>query len=138
MRRLFLLCMRQTPSLSCNRSACQGVTQAPGLWDRQVCGVMSPGNRTTQAGSLSMLDLELRVCPPPPPPPPQVSPAELGERWQWAGLAVTGRIPLGSCPFSRRAGGPSSALHFLHGGSNVRLGQSRGWGHEGREVVVET
>lgn len=90
MRRLFLLWLRQTPSLSGNRSACQGVTQAPGLWDRQVCGVMSPGNRTTQAGSLSTLELGLRVCP----PPPQVSPAELGERWQWAGLASDWEAPL--------------------------------------------
>lgn len=107
MRRLFPPWLRRTPALSCNRPACRGGTQAPGLWDRQVCGVMSPGHRTAQAGSLSTpwQELGLRVCLPPPP----VSPAELGERWQWAGLSSDGRSLPGSCPFSRRAGSRGSA-----------------------------
>lgn len=42
--------------LKLRRVHCQGVTQPPGSWDRQVCGVISPGPRkeATRAGSLSI------------------------------------------------------------------------------------
>lgn len=110
---LLLLWPRHTQPSNCHGFACQGVTQAPGLWGRQVCGVTSPGPRELNRPGW------LAPCPFWRWDSGQVFPLlmchlrNLGRGGSGPDCLVSGRaLPASSCrrPPERQASHPSSAL----------------------------